>query len=93
MTSASARHSCAAAKLKLLRGVAANKGDHPMSNIPSSVMPHAQTKPADRPARRSVPRRLFRIAAAPAIVALGIGAMAFDRLRRDLTRGWSKARQ
>lgn len=62
-----------------------------MSRIPNSVMPHAMVPRSDRAARNHRLIQLYRIATAPAFLALGASVLMFEHLRRQLVRGWSKA--
>ena len=59
-----------------------------MSSIPSSVMPHAIAAPEEpaKPETRSPFGNLIRIAAAPAITALGIGAFAVTAIADAMER-------
>lgn len=57
-----------------------------MSRIPTSVMPHAIDREAAatpaEPRRRGPVRQAFRLVTAPPVMALGLAAMAIERLRR-----------
>ena len=59
-----------------------------MSSIPTSVMPHAVTQPPEpAPSHGANPlSRLLKLAAAPAIVALGASALAVTAVAKALER-------
>jgi hypothetical protein len=58
-----------------------------MSSIPNSAMPHAKAETPEPPAgRKPTLATAFRIATAPAVLALGLGAIAVRALRQRRSR-------
>jgi hypothetical protein len=59
--------------------------------IPNSVLLRAKAnQPLKRPRPRNVAANLTRVATYPTLVALGLAAMAFERLRNWFEHGWLK---
>lgn len=58
-----------------------------MSSIPNSAIPHAKPAEPQPPARKTtLGYRLLRVATAPAVMALGLSAMALSRVAGGIGR-------